>query len=173
VGGDPWSRNPCSGLELSAADVGCLETFGAFQQVELDGLALVQSAVTVFLDSGKMNEHIFTCGPLDKTVSFCPVEPLYCTLLSHKSTPFASYRFARALREACASKSPLKEPVQVFPAMSPIRTTLPQKAKTLRLRKTYISADPERDEMTRLDDVTENICRILLAALKVGQQEFI
>src|SRR5579863_6650518 len=80
-----WLEGSASGTRrLAAADVRCLEALRPFQQVELDGLALVESAIAVFLDGGEVDENIFTRGPLDETVSFCPVEPLYCTLLSHK-----------------------------------------------------------------------------------------
>src|SRR5258708_24924063 len=118
-----WTRG-C----LAAAYVRCLEAFGALQQIELDGFALVESAIAVFLDGGEVDENIFTRGPLDKTVSFCPVEPLYCTLLSHKSTPFPSVdRFTRVLREACASKSPLKELRQFASGHVLLPRGLPQK----------------------------------------------
>jgi hypothetical protein len=66
-----------------ANDVTRLEPLGALQQIELHGFALVQRAIAILLDGGEMNEDILTSGPLDKTVSFSPVEPLYCTLLSH------------------------------------------------------------------------------------------
>jgi hypothetical protein len=33
-----------------------------------------------------MNENIFPGGTLNKTVSFRPVKPLYCTFLSHKNS---------------------------------------------------------------------------------------
>jgi len=44
---------------LRADDVGRLKAFGAFQQIELDGLPLIQGAVAVLLDRGKVYEHIF------------------------------------------------------------------------------------------------------------------
>ncbi len=68
---------------LSADDVSCLEAFWPLQQVKLDRFPLIEGAIAVFLDGGKMNENIFTRGTLDEAVSFRPVEPLYCTLLSH------------------------------------------------------------------------------------------
>jgi len=72
----------CSGLS-GADDVTRLEPLGALQQIELHGFALVQRTVPILLDGGEMNEDILPCGPLDKTVSFSPVEPLHSTLLSH------------------------------------------------------------------------------------------
>jgi len=71
------------GFELSADDVGRLEAFRPLQQVKFDRFALVESAIAVFLDSGEVNENVFTRGPLNEAVSFGPVKPLYCTLLSH------------------------------------------------------------------------------------------
>jgi hypothetical protein len=66
-----------------ADDVTRLEPLGALQQIEFHGFALVQRAIAVLLDGGKMNEDIFPGGALDKSIPFRPVEPLHCTLLSH------------------------------------------------------------------------------------------
>jgi hypothetical protein len=66
-----------------ADDVARLEPLGALQQIELHGFALVQRTITILLNRGEMNENILPSGPLNKSVSFGPVEPLYCTLLSH------------------------------------------------------------------------------------------
>jgi len=98
-----------------ADDVTRLEPLGALQQIELDGFALIQRAVTILLDSGEMNEDILSSGPLDKTVSFSPVKPLHSTLLSHNEllSPLPRLEF-HILREARASLSPSKhvdEPV--------------------------------------------------------------
>jgi hypothetical protein len=94
-----------SGLfRLSGAnDVTRLEPLGALQQIELHGFALIQRAVTILLDGGEMNEDVFACGPLDKTVSFSPVEPFHCTLLSHNEllSPLLILEF-HILREARA-----------------------------------------------------------------------
>src|SRR5258708_24156459 len=50
-----------SGLEvcLAAGNVRCLETFWAFQQVELNCLALVEGAIAVFLNSREVNKNVF------------------------------------------------------------------------------------------------------------------
>jgi hypothetical protein len=90
----------CSGLS-GADDVTRLEPLGALQQIELHGFALIQRAVTILLDRGEMNEDILPCGPLDKTISFSPVEPLHCTLLSHNELLSALPRLEfHILREA-------------------------------------------------------------------------
>jgi hypothetical protein len=101
--------------------VSCLEPFRALQQIELHGFAFIQCPVAVFLDCRKMNENIFPGGALDKPVSLRPVEPLDCSLLSHKELLSASYSviWPRVLREAHASYYPLRRPgiplKQTFP----------------------------------------------------------
>ncbi len=45
--------------ELAAADVCGLKALRAFQQVKLYRLALIEGAITVFLDGGEMDEHVF------------------------------------------------------------------------------------------------------------------
>src|ERR1700683_4987436 len=57
-----WDREG-SGMvrRLRCADDVCrLEAFGAFQQVKLHGLTLVQGAVAVLLDRGEVHEHVFS-----------------------------------------------------------------------------------------------------------------
>ena len=69
---------------LYANYVRCLETLGAFQQIELHRFAFIERAVSILLDRGEMDEHVLASGALDKSISFRPVEPLYCSLLSHR-----------------------------------------------------------------------------------------
>jgi hypothetical protein len=90
-----------------AHDVTRLEPLGALQQIKLHGFALIQRAVTILLDGGEMNEDVFPSGPLDKTVSFSPVKPLHCTLLSHNEllSPLPGLEF-HILREARALQTP-------------------------------------------------------------------
>src|SRR5438105_1165366 len=38
---------------------------------------------------GEMHKHVLASGALNEPVPFSPVEPLHCTLLSHKKAPFA------------------------------------------------------------------------------------
>ena len=73
---------------LGADDVARLKAFGAFEQIELHGLTLVERAVAVLLNGGEMDENILSRGALDKTISLRPVEPLYCTFLSHRKNSF-------------------------------------------------------------------------------------
>jgi hypothetical protein len=69
-------------------DVGGLEAFRSLGEVELDGFALVQTAITVLLDRRKMYEHILARGTLDESVTFGSVKPLDCPFFSHNPTPF-------------------------------------------------------------------------------------
>ena len=71
------------GVSLTANYVSCLEAFRPLQQVKLNGLALVECSIAIFLYRGEVDENIFASGPLNESVAFRPVEPLYCTLLSH------------------------------------------------------------------------------------------
>jgi hypothetical protein len=104
------------GLWVSGADdVARLEPLGALQQIELHGFALIQRTITILLNRGEMNEDILPSGPLDKSVSLGPVEPLYCTLLSHNELLSPLLRlnnstfFAKRARtyplKACGQKS--------------------------------------------------------------------
>src|SRR5271166_4489257 len=101
-----------------ADDVTRLEPLGALQQIELHGFALVQRAVPILLDGGEMNEDVFPCRPLDKTVSFSPVKPLHCTLLSHDKLLSSLLRLEfPMLREVRAFLTPSKhedEPVVLY-----------------------------------------------------------
>ena len=72
------------GRALNACYVGRLKALGAFQKIELHGFAFVECAITLLLDSGEMHEDVFAGGALDKALTLGPVEPLHCTLLSHK-----------------------------------------------------------------------------------------
>ena len=53
-----------------------VESFGSLLAFELNRVALVQSLISVFLNSREVYEDVLTSGTLDKTVSFCSVEPL-------------------------------------------------------------------------------------------------
>ena len=61
-----------------------LESLWSLQKIELHGLALIQRAVAILLNGGKVDENVLSRGSLNKPIAFRPVEPLYCSLLSHK-----------------------------------------------------------------------------------------
>ena len=83
-----------------------------------------------------MNEDILPRGTLDKPVTLRPVEPLDCTLLSHRKTPFASaLKLTLGAREIflCTSRyteSPLRVNTCVWNAQKIIRDS-----RALRLMK--------------------------------------
>src|SRR5215469_5971542 len=79
-----WKGASGSGLASAANYVRCLKAFGPLQQVELDGLTFVQCAVAIFLNRREVDENVLARRPLDESISFCPVKPLYRTLLSHR-----------------------------------------------------------------------------------------
>jgi hypothetical protein len=53
-----------------------VESFRSLLAFELDRVALVQSLVTVFLNSREVYKDVLTTGTLDKPISFGSVEPL-------------------------------------------------------------------------------------------------
>jgi len=69
-------------MELAANDVGGLQPFWSGHQVVLHGLALIQGAIAIFLNHREMYEYILSCGALDKSISFRPIEPLHSPLLA-------------------------------------------------------------------------------------------
>jgi len=87
---------------LSADHIGRLEALGALEQIKLHRFAFVERAVAILLNRGEMDEHVFASGALDEPVTFSPVEPLHCTLLSHKNSfrRIAKNSFFPALVEA-------------------------------------------------------------------------
>ena len=68
------------GLQLH--NVGGLKTFGPLHEFEFHRRSFLEAAVAVSLDSGKVNEDVFTRSPLDEAVALAGVEPLYGTLFS-------------------------------------------------------------------------------------------
>ena len=53
-----------------------VESFGSLLAFELDRIALVQSLISVFLNSREVYKDVLTSGTLDKPISFGSVEPL-------------------------------------------------------------------------------------------------
>jgi hypothetical protein len=67
------ASDPISG---AAYNVRGVESFGALLAFELDCIALVQSLISVLLNSGEVYKDVLTSGTLDKPISFGSVEPL-------------------------------------------------------------------------------------------------
>ncbi len=118
---------------LCADDVCRLEAFRALQQVKLHGLTLVERAVAVLLDCGEVHEHIFPRGALDESIPFRPVEPLYCTFLSHGKNSFhQSLRIVLQLSRSSprSIEAPLKEAGRTLCVHSVRKEVLPKMKKT-------------------------------------------
>src|SRR5437870_5356978 len=64
-------------------DVGCLQTLGAFRQLELHLGAFIQGTVALRLNGREMYENIFSVLPLDKAIALGCVEPLHCAFFFH------------------------------------------------------------------------------------------
>jgi hypothetical protein len=67
------ASDPISG---AAYYVRGIESFGSLLAFELDRVALVQSLISVFLNSREVYKDVLTSGTLDKPISFGSVEPL-------------------------------------------------------------------------------------------------
>jgi hypothetical protein len=72
---------------LDFANVGCLETFWASLELELNLVTLVQILIAVTGNGLVVHEHVFATRTRNKPEAFGSVEPLYCTLF-HGTDPF-------------------------------------------------------------------------------------
>jgi hypothetical protein len=83
-------------------NVGSLQTLRSADNLEFNGLSLVEGAVAVALDGGEMDENVLAALALDETKSFAGVKPLHCTLFFHRSFPFQIIKLSDAffVREA-------------------------------------------------------------------------
>jgi len=70
-----WAR-------LCSGDVFSLIAFRALLDLEFDHLAFVQCLVSVHLNGGEVNEHVFARLALDETIAFGSVKPFHYTLFS-------------------------------------------------------------------------------------------
>ena len=119
--------------QLGADYVGRLEPFGALQKVKLHGFTLVERAVAVLLYCGEVHEYVLARGALDKTVPLRPVEPLYCTFLSHGRTPFTiAKNIPRHSRSSPRSaEAPLKDAGRTFGCVYDVQKNYSKKRKGL------------------------------------------
>jgi hypothetical protein len=69
---------------LEADYVFRLQALGAFADLKLYGLTLVQAAVTFRLNGGVMHKNILTGLALNEAETLTGVEPLYCSLFFHE-----------------------------------------------------------------------------------------
>jgi hypothetical protein len=63
-----------------ADDVGCLGSLGTFGDVKCHFFAFVEGFEAIFLDFGKMCEHIVSVFARDESIAFFGVEPFYFAL---------------------------------------------------------------------------------------------
>ena len=71
-------------------DISCLETFGALDDVKLDGFTLGQRLKAFTLDCGVMDKHILAAVLLDKAETLGIVKPLHCACCQLNSPPFCA-----------------------------------------------------------------------------------
>jgi hypothetical protein len=86
-----------------------VESLGALLAFELDRVALVQSLISVFLNSREVYKDVLTSGTLDKPISFGSVEPLdhaiflqansLSDLIKHLEHPWRHREQPRCLRQ--------------------------------------------------------------------------
>jgi hypothetical protein len=81
------SRPPpedCKKSGLQRLNVGSLQALGAADNLEFNGLSLVEGAIAVRLNGGEMDENVLAALALDETEALAGVKPLYCTLFFHR-----------------------------------------------------------------------------------------
>jgi hypothetical protein len=67
---------------LCSGDAFSLIAFRALFDLEFDRLAFVQRLISVHLNGGEVNEHVFARLALDKSIAFRCIKPLHCSLFS-------------------------------------------------------------------------------------------
>jgi hypothetical protein len=69
---------------FEAIDLIGLRTFAAFDDVELDLIALFEALVTFALNGAVVNEDICSIVTAEEAITFCIIEPLYgAFILTH------------------------------------------------------------------------------------------
>jgi hypothetical protein len=63
-------------------DVLRLKPLGPLFDFEFHFDTVIQTSVTVHGNGAKVNEDILACGPLDKSIALCVIEPLYNSTFS-------------------------------------------------------------------------------------------
>jgi hypothetical protein len=91
---------------LLLLDVDRLKAFGAFFDVELDRIALIQGAVSGRIDCGVMAEDILAAFALNESVAFFTVEPLYRTSF-HRSPLFNNFSYKSAFADTLVPVQPI------------------------------------------------------------------
>jgi hypothetical protein len=68
---------------LERLNVGSLQALGAADNLEFNGLSLVEGAIAVRLNGGEMDENVLASLALDETKTLAGVKPLHCSLFFH------------------------------------------------------------------------------------------
>ena len=79
-----YETGPKSASGLESLNVGGLQPLGTADNLEFNGLTLVEGAVAVRLDGGEVDENVLASLALDETKALAGVEPLDCTLFFHR-----------------------------------------------------------------------------------------
>ena len=88
--------------------IGRLKPLRAPDDFELDGRAFLEATVTFSLDRRKVDENILATLPLDKTIPFARVEPLYGSLLTIVTHVYFCSLIDSWRRQFCTSLPGLK-----------------------------------------------------------------
>jgi hypothetical protein len=72
---------------LERLNVGSLQALGAPDNLEFNGLTLIERAIAVRLNRGEMDENVLAALALDETKAFAGVKPLHCSLFFHRCVP--------------------------------------------------------------------------------------
>jgi hypothetical protein len=100
-----------------------LKPFRAPDDFELDGRAFLKATVTLALDRRKVDENILTTLPLDKTIPFAGIEPLYGSLLTIVTHVYFCSLIDSWRRQFCTSLPGLKNTNSRNLPSQPLSTT--------------------------------------------------
>ena len=103
--------------------VGRLEALRAPDDFELDRRSFLKATVTVSLDRRKVDENIFATLPLDKTIPFAGIEPLYGSLLTIVTHVYFCSLIDSWRRQFCTSLPGLKNTNSRNLPSQPLSTT--------------------------------------------------
>jgi len=96
-GGSSERTEPKSTSGLESLNVGGLQPLGTADNLEFNGLTLIERAIAVRHDSGEVDENVLTSLALDETKALAGVEPLDCTLFFHRCFLFKKIKLSDAL----------------------------------------------------------------------------
>ena len=116
-------RSSGPGWLLELYYIGRLKPLRAPHDFELDGSAFLKATVTISLDRRKVDENILATLPLDKTIPFARVEPLYGSLLTIVTHVYFCSLIDSWRRQFCTSLPGLKNTNSRNLPSQPLSTT--------------------------------------------------